>query len=118
MKNEEKIGPVLMKLGFSMANAAPSTMGTLIGLTIIKAGESVKDKKELEIEDMPKLIKASISIVEQRGKAKKGEKIFLDVLYPVLENIEDTLRNGETDIIEVIKSAYDGAIKGVEQTKK
>ena len=42
MKNEEKIGPVLMKLGFSMANAAPSTMGTLIGLTIIKAGESVE----------------------------------------------------------------------------
>ena len=45
---EDRLGVIMKKLGFVMANAVPSTMGTLVGTVIMKGGEEKKNLRGRE----------------------------------------------------------------------
>ena len=113
---ENDIGIFLKKSGLVMAAAAPSTMGTLIATGIMKSGDVVKDKQCIDKYDIPIMIKSAIAGIEQRGKAKRGEKTILDSLYPAYEGCEQAV-NEDKSLLDVFRMAYEGAKKGVEDTK-
>jgi dihydroxyacetone kinase-like protein len=110
------IGIFLKKSGFAMAGAAPSTMGTLVATGIMKAGDAVREKEFIELADFPGMLREAIEGIEQRGKAKRGEKTLLDSLYPALEALDTAVKEGR-GFSEACLAAYDGAKKGVESTK-
>lgn len=116
LQEEHSIGNLLIKSGFCMANAVPSTMGTLVGMAITKSGTSLREKEYIEAADILNMFKDAIGGIEKRGKAKRGEKTLLDALYPAMEEAEKGV-NGGKDIYEICKLAYEGAKKGVEETK-
>ncbi|MCY6369145.1 dihydroxyacetone kinase subunit DhaL [Clostridium ganghwense] len=116
LEGENRVGIIMKKLGFAMANTVPSTMGTLIATTIMKSGDVVKTEEVIEKEHIINMVRASITGVEQRGKAKRGDKTILDALYPALEEGEKAL-NENKDIKEVLKELYKGSKKGLEETK-
>ncbi|MGI6586236.1 MAG: dihydroxyacetone kinase subunit DhaL [Lutisporaceae bacterium] len=116
LEPEEDMGVLLKKSGFAMAAAAPSTMGTLIATAIMKSGDVVKGKTCIDRQDIPEMIKNAIVGIEQRGKAQRGEKTILDALYPTLESCEAAV-NKDLPLAEIFRLAYEGAKKGVEDTK-
>ncbi|HOS68976.1 MAG TPA: dihydroxyacetone kinase subunit DhaL [Bacillota bacterium] len=116
LEAEEDMGVLLKKSGFAMAAAAPSTMGTLIATAIMKSGDAVKGKACIDRQDIPEMIKNAIAGIEQRGKAKRGEKTILDSLYSAYESCEAAVKN-DLPLTEVFRVTYEGAKKGVEDTK-
>ncbi|TAH54918.1 MAG: dihydroxyacetone kinase subunit L [Methanosarcina mazei] len=116
LESESDIGVVLKKSGFAMAAAAPSTMGTLIATAIMKSGDVAKGKTCINKQDIQSMIKSAIEGIEQRGKAKRGEKTILDSLYTAYESCEEAVIK-DLPLSEVFRLTYEGAKKGVEDTK-
>jgi dihydroxyacetone kinase-like protein len=116
LESESDMGVFLKKSGFAMAAAAPSTMGTLIATAIMKSGDVVKGKTCINKQDIPAMIKSAISGIEQRGKAQRGEKTILDSLYAAYESCEAAVSK-DLPLAEVFRLTYEGAKKGVEDTK-
>ncbi|MEA4846276.1 MAG: dihydroxyacetone kinase subunit DhaL [Clostridiaceae bacterium] len=116
LESESDMGVFLKKSGFAMAAAAPSTMGTLIATAIMKSGDAVKGKTCINKQDIPAMIESAISGIEQRGKAQRGEKTILDSLYAAYESCEAAVSK-DLPLAEVFRLTYEGAKKGVEDTK-
>ena len=111
LEAETDIGIFLKKSGFSMAAAAPSTMGTLIATAIMKSGDAVKGKTCINKQDIPSMIKSAIA-----GIAQRGEKTILDSLYAAYESCESAVGR-DLSLTEVFSLTYEGAKQGVEDTK-
>jgi dihydroxyacetone kinase-like protein len=108
-------GAILMKAGMEIVKLAPSTMGTLMGTGLMRGGKAVMGKGELTARDMTAFLRAFLSGVIERGKAKPGEKTIVDVLIPAVDAME--AYRGE-DIEQVWAEAERGAAEGVEATKR
>ncbi len=78
---------LLMKAGMKMASAAPSTMGTLMGSGFLSGGKALKGVEALGTPELAAFFRAFLEVVEQRGKAKVGDKTVLDVLSPVADRL-------------------------------
>ncbi len=108
-------GAILMKAGMEIVKVAPSTMGTLMGTGLMRGGKAVAGKPQLTAADMTTFLRAFLSGVMERGKAKPGEKTIVDVLIPAVDAME--AYSGE-DVERVWAEAERGAAEGVEATKR
>ena len=82
---ETDIGKLVYGAGKVMSTAVPSTMGTLMASGLMQAGKELKGKTEIQNSDFVVLFEGIFNGVANRGKAKVGEKTFLDGLYPAVE---------------------------------
>jgi dihydroxyacetone kinase-like protein len=112
--DETDVGKLLMKAGMTMANAAPSTMGTLVGTGFMRGGKAVGGKEELEGADMAAFFSAFVQGLIDRGKAQPGEKTIIDALKPAAEAME----SADGGVEEVLKAGHKAAEEGLEATKE
>ncbi|MDF2984776.1 MAG: dihydroxyacetone kinase [Eubacterium sp.] len=113
---ETDIGKLFYNAGKAMSTAVPSTMGTLMASGLMQAGKVLKAKNELLPEDIALLFEAYMQGVENRGKAKAGEKTFLDGLAPAVDSLQEDLKNGVT-LLEAAQNAVKASERGSELTK-
>jgi len=112
---ETDIGKLLYNGGKAMSTAVPSTMGTLMASGLMNAGKALKGMTELQASDVANLFAAYMEGVAMRGKAKIGDKTFLDGMSPAVMALKDSVRAGDT--LEIgAKKAADAAKKGFENT--
>ncbi|MGQ9840404.1 MAG: DAK2 domain-containing protein [Anaerolineae bacterium] len=78
----DDIGRYLFQLGTAANKAAPSTMGTLTAGAIMSAGKAVLGQVELTPADLARLFQAADEDIQNRGKAKPGDKTIVDALHP------------------------------------
>lgn len=95
-KGEADAGRMLYNAGKAMSSAAPSTMGTLMALGLMQGGKVLKGKTELTNEDIADFAAAYFEAVMTRGKAKLGEKTFLDGFHPGVVALKEALAAGES----------------------
>ncbi|RBW68198.1 dihydroxyacetone kinase subunit DhaL [Bacillus taeanensis] len=114
---EEDIGVLLMQSGLEMANAAASTMGTLVATALMRSGKISQGKTELTLEDLSTAVKAMVDGIRERGKAEVGDKTILDSLHPAYAAIENANKNGSS-LEEAITEAYKAAEEGMTNTKQ
>ena len=93
---ETDIGKILYLAGKAMSTAVPSTMGTLMASGLIQTGKVLKGKTEIESEDLATFFMAYEEGVMARGKAKVGEKTFLDGLDPAVEAMKASFAAGDS----------------------
>jgi dihydroxyacetone kinase-like protein len=91
---EDDTGKLLYNSGKAMSIAVPSTMGTLMASGFMNAGKVLKGKTELQDSDIAELFQAYMDGVSARGKAKIGEKTFLDGIFPAVEALKASLQQG------------------------
>lgn len=115
--DEEKIGNIFIRAGITLAETVPSTMGTLVATGLIRAGKSVKDKTEIDLQDFAVMMSSFVEGIIERGKAKPGEKTILDSLQPAVEALKVALES-KRSLKEGFREAYELAKEGVEATKK
>jgi dihydroxyacetone kinase-like protein len=89
-------GKLLYNSGKAMSVAVPSTMGTLMASGFMNAGKILKGKTELDNSDIAVLFQAYMDGVSGRGKAKVGDKTFLDGMFPAVEALYASLQNGDS----------------------
>jgi dihydroxyacetone kinase-like protein len=113
---EDKIGKVIVKAGIVLAEASPSTVGTLIADGLIKAGMILNDKTEVSLSDLSLFFTEFVNRIIETGIAKFGEKTLVDSLYPAAESLkESALKN--RNLKDSFKEAYEKAKGGFETTK-
>lgn len=88
------IGKFLAGAGMAANKAAPSTMGTLLATALMRAGKAVKDKTELANEDLAEIFQAANLGIQERGKAKPGDKTIVDALNPAAQAFAEALAAG------------------------
>ena len=113
---ETDIGKIFYNAGKKMSSAVPSTMGTLMASGLMQAGMALKGKDVLSLGDIVQLFEAYKQGVEFRGKAKAGEKTFLDGIAPAVDSLKEDLAKGET-ISVAARNALKASEKGSEMTK-
>lgn len=93
---EPDTGRLLYNAGKAMSTAVPSTMGTLMASGLMQAGKVLKGKTELTDADIADIFGAYLDGVANRGKAKVGEKTFLDGLDPAVTALKEALSAGDS----------------------
>ncbi len=112
---EKDLGKLLYMAGKAMGSAVPSTMGTLMAAGLMNAGKALKGKTSLMTEDCVLLFRGYMEGVANLGKAKVGEKTFLDGIAPAVQAMEEAVRLGEG--LEAVKQrAKQAAMEGVQST--
>lgn len=108
-------GKLLYNSGKAMSVAVPSTMGTLMAFGFMNAGKVLKGKTELENADIAALFQAYMDGVANLGKAKVGEKTFLDGMFPAVEALKASVHEGET-LTQAAQKAVAAAEDGFQKT--
>lgn len=79
------IGAYLAQAGMAMNRAASSSLGTLLATATMRAGKAVRGKSELALADVAAMVEAADVGLQERGKAKPGDKTIIDVVHPAAE---------------------------------
>lgn len=114
---EEDIGKTFMKVGMTLAETVPSTLGTLMATGFMRAGKIIKGKTEVDLSNSVLMASVFVEGIMERGKAKPGEKTIIDSLYPAFQALKLASEEGR-DLKEGFKKAYEAAKGGVEDTKE
>ena len=110
------IGALLSQCGAAFNRSAPSTLGTLIGMSFMFLGKAWTGKEAVSEEDiaaMPGIVRDTIG---RMGKAVPGDKTILDALDPFAKVLAEEYA-GSGDLAGAWKKAADAAREGVEATK-
>jgi len=103
-------GDALKTIGKTLVMTVGGASGPLYGSFFMAAGDAVGQGKQLP-EDLAEVMSRGVDAVCSRGRATRGEKTMLDVLFPVLETLQ--AHPGAPDLIERVRLA---ASRGVEST--
>ncbi|NCD06347.1 MAG: dihydroxyacetone kinase subunit L [Spirochaetia bacterium] len=107
--DETDCGKALYFAGKAMSIKVPSTMGTLMASGLMQAGKILKGKTELSREDVVTIFEEYLNGVMNRGKAKIGEKTFVDGLAPAVESLKNTITLSLKESAEIAsKAALEG----------
>jgi phosphoenolpyruvate---glycerone phosphotransferase subunit DhaL len=76
------VGTYLAQAGMAVNRAASSSLGTLLATAAMRAGKEVRGQTEVDAVDLARMLAAADAGIQERGKAKPGDKTIIDVLHP------------------------------------
>ena len=79
------LGKWLAGAGMAVNRAASSTMGTLLATALMRAGKEARGLSELTPGILAAMLTAADTGIQERGKAKLGDKTVVDALHPAAE---------------------------------
>jgi phosphoenolpyruvate---glycerone phosphotransferase subunit DhaL len=112
----KEAGQLMLKAGMKIAQAAPSTMGTLVATGFMKGGKAILKTEALSLSDLSVFFRAFTNGIMEAGKTKPGNKTIVDALDPAAKALEEASAEGK-NLAEGIQMAYMAAREGVENTK-
>ena len=110
------IGSLLKTTGMTLVSTVGGSAGPLYGTAFMKAGAALKDKMEIDANDLIAAVDAAIGGIQMRGKAVEGEKTMLDAICPAHQAFKAAIEAGE-DVKAALGKAVEAAQAGVEYTK-
>jgi len=110
------IGKLFGKAGLAIARAAPSTMGTLTATGFMRGGKAIEAAAAIGTAEMAAFWRAYRDGVQERGKAKVGDKTVLDVLDPIAVSLEASAAAGQP-LDAALAAAAQAASEALEATK-
>ncbi|WEV53450.1 dihydroxyacetone kinase subunit L [Bifidobacterium sp. ESL0704] len=113
--DQEDLGKLLYAAGKAMSIKVPSTMGTLMASGLMQAARALRGKTEFSDDDWVSLFEAYEQGVQKLGKAKIGEKTFLDGFDPGVKALKDAVAAGKS-LKEAAATAAVAAENGFKST--
>ena len=110
------VGTIISRSGMNFNRAAASTFGVIFATALMRAGQQVKGKSEITVEDLPRMCEAAVAGVAERGGAQVGEKTVLDVLAPMAEVLKQAADQGST-LVQAVRNAAQCCREALELTK-
>jgi phosphoenolpyruvate---glycerone phosphotransferase subunit DhaL len=105
------LGKWLAQAGMAYNKAAPSTMGALMATAFMRAGKEVMGKAEMDNTDLARMFLAASLGLQERGKAKPGDKTIVDAWHPAAEAFQQAVAKG-LSLQEAGQLALESARKG------
>lgn len=103
------IGKFLAGAGMATNKAASSTMGTLVATAMMRMGKQVMGQASLSSADLAAMFQAADQGIQERGKAKPGDKTIIDALHPASQAFAEAIEQGAS-----LAEAGDRAIAAAE----
>ncbi len=110
------IGRFLAQAGMAFNRVASSTMGALVATALMRAGREATGKSELDAPTLARMLRAADAGVQERGKARPGDKSVVDALHPAAEAFaaavgrDESLAAAARAMLEAARSGRDAAI--------
>ena len=79
----------------------------------MRAGALAKDKTEVDPAHVAVMLHGAVQSIQEKGKAKLGDKTMLDALHPAVEAYDSAIASGKETKLAVIEMV-DAAEKGLE----
>ncbi|MFU8888783.1 MAG: DAK2 domain-containing protein [Trueperaceae bacterium] len=76
------VGTYLAQAGMAVNRAASSSLGTLLATAAMRAGKEARGVEGAKPADLARMLAAADAGIQERGKAKPGDKTIIDVLHP------------------------------------
>lgn len=108
------IGNLFYFAGKAMSVAVPSTMGTLMASGLMEIGKNLKKQTELELYQIGMIFEFYMNGVMLRGKAKIGDKTFIDAFYPAVKVLKSA--SIDSNMTDVLADAANAAVEGARNT--
>ena len=114
--DRSSIGNFLLKISMIITRNVGGCSGPIWGTGFMRAGALSKDRTSITLEDLDKMLTASIEGIQKRGGAQLGDKTLLDSLVPIRDTVRDAVGK-DIDAREVLKRATEVANEAIERTK-
>jgi triose/dihydroxyacetone kinase / FAD-AMP lyase (cyclizing) len=113
------LADALRRCGAEMARKAPSTSGTLFATALLRAAVAVGQvpSPATPVALLARVTAAAVEGIQQRGKAKLGDKTLLDALIPASNALQLALEGG-LDLPTALAQAADAASAGATATRE
>jgi dihydroxyacetone kinase len=111
LNDGDDIGKYLANAGMALNRAAPSTMGTLLATALMRMGKEAKGATTLDAHLLARMIVAADTAIQERGKAKPGDKTIVDALHPAAEAFAAAIERGE-DLNRAAQTMLEAARRG------
>ena len=108
-------GGVLMRSGTAFAGAAGGASGALYGAWITAVGQSLGDEEKPDAANLHGALQASLSTLEELGKAEPGDKTMLDTLDPFVRSFGEAAGKGVSPA-DAWEQALPAAEEGADST--
>jgi phosphoenolpyruvate---glycerone phosphotransferase subunit DhaL len=115
--DKSSIGALLLKISMIISRHVGGCSGPIWGTGFMRAGALSRDKTTLTLDDLEKMLSASIEGIQQRGGAAAGDKTLLDALIPIRDTLKEYAAKPEADPAEVLRETTRVATDAIEQTK-
>lgn len=109
---QQDVGKLVYQCGKKLSAVAPSSMGTLLAIGMMRAGKALRGKETFGLEEMTVLMEQITEGIAEAGGAKEGEKTILDSLMPGVRVLK---QGGNT--INILSSAREAAYAGFVHSK-
>jgi dihydroxyacetone kinase-like protein len=111
--SDNDTGKFIMAAGIKINSTAPSTLGSLIAIALMKAGKVVKGESEFDTKQLAEMINTAVSEMMEKGKAKLGDKTIIDALHPAAEAFQDAVERNES-LSDATKAMAAAALAGMD----
>ena len=111
----DDLGKWLAGVGMAYNRVAPSTMGALVATALMRAGKEAIALPSVDAGTLAKMIAAANVGIQERGKAKPGDKTLVDALHPAAEAFAKAIETGSsltdacTAMLEAARAGRDAA---------
>jgi phosphoenolpyruvate---glycerone phosphotransferase subunit DhaL len=93
---DENLGKWLAGVGMAYNRVAPSTMGALVATALMRAGKEALGRSDIDAATLAKMLGAANVGIQERGKAKPGDKTLVDALHPAAEAFAKAIETGSS----------------------
>lgn len=107
----DDLGRYLAAAGMAINRVASSTMGTLIATAFMRAGKAAQGHATLDQALLAQMMQAANLGIQERGKAKLGDKTLVDALHPASEAFVAATEQGQS-LEDALAAAVDAARQG------
>jgi phosphoenolpyruvate---glycerone phosphotransferase subunit DhaL len=107
--DRSSIGAFLLKISMIIAKNVGGCSGPIWGTAFMRAGALSKDRTTITLDDLDKMLTASIEGIQKRGGAQLGDKTLLDALIPIRdivhEHVDVSSRNAAGSSLRAIAAS-------------
>ncbi len=114
MEGEDNVYALFEAAGKAMLLSMGGASGVIFGSLYLAGAKGMEPKGVLTAADLAGMERKSLAAIQERGKAKVGDKTMVDALAPAVEALE---ANADKSLLEMLKAAEEAARQGVENTK-
>jgi dihydroxyacetone kinase phosphoprotein-dependent L subunit len=111
------IGAFLLKISLLISKNVGGCSGPIWGTAFMRAGALSKDRTTITLDDLDKMLTASIEGIQKRGGAQLGDKTLLDALIPIRDIVHEHAGKPDANAGEVLQRATEVANEAIERTK-
>jgi dihydroxyacetone kinase phosphoprotein-dependent L subunit len=115
--DRSSIGSFLLKISMVISRNVGGCSGPIWGTAFMRAGALSKDRTTITLDDLDKMLTASIEGIQKRGGAQLGDKTLLDALATIRDIVHEHASDPNADAREVLQRATEVANEAIERTR-